>query len=75
MCILCQDSEKQWALRCGHMYCTSCINHLQQDRTTEGIPWVDEETGEERVLQHVPLPKECAFCKGTLSGKIKLFFL
>ncbi|XP_035701770.1 E3 ubiquitin-protein ligase BRE1-like [Folsomia candida] len=74
LCTLCEDGDKEWALKCGHMYCTECISSLESSRTTEGIPWVDESTGEFQVFNYVSLPKECAFCKGSLEGKIKLFF-
>ncbi|OXA45862.1 E3 ubiquitin-protein ligase BRE1 [Folsomia candida] len=74
LCTLCEDGDKEWALKCGHMYCTKCISSLESNRATEGIPWVDEITGEVLVTYYVSLPKECAFCKGSLEDKIKLYF-
>lgn len=74
VCNLCDDNEKEWALKCGHMFCTKCIENLESDRTTPCIPHIDS-FGREHYFYDYPIPKECAYCKGTLEGKIKLFFM
>jgi len=83
-CQLCQTSDKEWVLRCGHSYCATCFEEMKKFQFPDVTPFEDEEgTGRhylgrqvslllKSLKNHLLTPQGCPVCDGTIGGAIQL---